>query len=238
MSSSTWTPAAVASEARPCEGGAWRLVEDQHVAATMKLADTPAEQDLLESLLETAKPPRPPGTAALHYLLITPFRYAPPPGGSRFRGPADPGVFYGAESVRTAAAELGYWRWRFLCDAPALDHLGPARHTAFRVEVATTVVDLRVAPFDLDAAAWQHPRDYAPTQAFGRVAREAGLGGIRYRSVRDTTPAWCLALLTPDAFAAPAPDPAMQSWWLLATRERVRWRRDGESLAFDAAAWQ
>ena len=33
------------------------MVESQHIAATMKLVDDRAEQDLLESLLETSKPP-------------------------------------------------------------------------------------------------------------------------------------------------------------------------------------
>ena len=79
----------------------------------MVLVDTLAEQHLLEDLLERAKPPLPDETAGLHYLLATPFRYPPTDRGSRFRRPSDPGVFYGADAVRTACAELGYWRWRF-----------------------------------------------------------------------------------------------------------------------------
>ena len=38
---------------------AWRGVEAQHVVSTMRLVDTPAEQDLLEQLLEGSKPPVP-----------------------------------------------------------------------------------------------------------------------------------------------------------------------------------
>jgi len=237
VSSSTWTPAAVASEARAWQGPAWRMVEAQHVASTMKLVDTPEEQDALEALLEAGKPPLPPGAGALHYLLATPFRYAPPPGGSRFRGPGDPGVFYGAQSLHTAAAELGYWRWRFLMEAQDLDQLGPVPHTGFCVTLETRAIDLRDPPFDRDAAAWRHPRDYAATQAFARTARQAGLGGIVYRSVRDPQPAWCVAVLTPTAFATPAPDPASQNWLLAVTRERVRWRRNGESIRFEADLW-
>lgn len=52
-------------------------------------------------------------------------------GGSRFRDTHDPGVFYGAESVRTACMALGCWRWRFLMDAPALQALAPLPFTAF-----------------------------------------------------------------------------------------------------------
>ena len=147
------------------------MVESQHIAATMKLVDDRAEQDLLESLLETSKPPVA-DTDRLDYLLATPFRYDPQRGGSRFRGETDPGVFYGAESMRTAGAELGYWRWKFLMASDGLDRIGPVPHTAFSVAVDTQVVDLQRAPFDADAATWRHPTDYAPTQRFARVARE------------------------------------------------------------------
>ncbi len=114
MSFNTLTPAAVSSEARPWAAPVWRMVEAQHIASTMKIVDNDAEQDLLETLLEGSKPAQPASALALDYLLATPFRYNPLRGGSRFRAITDPGVFYGAESVRTASAELGFWRWRFL----------------------------------------------------------------------------------------------------------------------------
>lgn len=238
MLSTTWTPRAVSSEARPWEGLAWRMVESQHVAATMKLVDTQGEQDLLESLLDTGKPALPAGTEALDYLLATPFRYPPRRGGSRFRGEHDPGVFYGAQSVRTAGAELGYWRWRFLRDAVGLERLEPVAHTAFRVEIAAPVVDLQRPPFARDAAAWQHPSHYDPTQRFARVAREAGVGGILYRSVRDPEPAWCLALLAPTGFARRKPRAERQTWYLAVSPHEVTLRRETESMQFSTTGWQ
>ena len=99
MSPTTWTPRAVSSEAFAWRGQAWRMVESQHIAATMKLVDNRHEQDLLESLLEASKPAPSAGTAKLDYLLATPFRYPPMQGGSRFRAATDPGVFYGGESA-------------------------------------------------------------------------------------------------------------------------------------------
>lgn len=213
------------------------MVEAQHTAATMKIVDTHDEQDVLEQLLEDSKPPRPAATEALDYLLATPFRYDPRRGGSRFRAATDPGVFYGAESVRTAGAELGYWRWRFLMDAPALERLGPVAHTAFRVEIRTSAVDLRQPPFAADAALWTNPGDYAATQAFARTARAADVGGIVYRSVRDPQPAWCIALLTPAGFARTKPHPQMQTWWLAVSRETALWRRERQSMSFSAAGW-
>ena len=230
-------PAVVSSEAFAWTGTVWRMVEAQHTASTMKVVDTAEEQDLLETLLEGGKPVQPASALALDYLLATPFRYYPLRGGSRFRAVTDPGVFYGAESVRTASAELGYWRWRFLKDAVDLEKLEPVAHTAFSAEVSTQLVDLRRAPFIADAAKRLHPTDYSATQAFARAAREANLGGIQYQSVRDPNPAWCVALLTPKAFAKLKPKPLKQTWWLAVHPDSVSWRRDNASMTFDAAAW-
>lgn len=223
----------------PLQAGMWRMVEAQHVASTMKLVNNAAEQDLLEIVLEHGKPPQPVSSRELDYLLASPFRYPPYPSGSRFRSATDPGVFYGAETVRTACAELGYWRWRFLLDSPALQQLGPVAHTAFKARVSTTLaIDLRAAPLDEHADSWTAPRDYSATQELARSAREAGLHAVVYRSVRDVEPAWCAALLSPLAFAARKPEPATQSWWLLATRSEIVWRRDTASIRFDPSAWQ
>ncbi len=237
MSSTIWTPPALSSEASAWRGQVWRMVESQHIASTMKLVDSLDEQDLLESLLESSKPRRSGDANGLDYLLATPFRYDPRRGGSRFRAATDPGVFYGAESVRTAGAELGYWRWRFLRDAVDLVRIEPVAHTAFRVSVAASVVDLRHPPFAAEAAVWQHPRDYRPTQRLAQVAREAELGGILYRSVRDPQPAWCLALLTPEGFAKPRPETERQTWYLAVSRQAVTLRRDRESMQFSVKGW-
>jgi len=236
VSFTIWTPLAVSSEAFAWRGQAWRMVESQHIAATMKLVDNRDEQDLLESLLESSKPRQPDDTADLDYLLATPFRYDPKRGGSRFRAVTDPGVFYGAESVRTAGAELGYWRWKFLKDAVELERLEPVAHTAFRVEISTPVVDLRRPPLDADASIWQHPTDYGPTQQLARAAREADVGGILYRSVRDPQPSWCLALLTPAGFAKRKPHAETQTWYLAVSPHEVTLRRDTESMQFSAQA--
>lgn len=203
----------------------------------MKIVDSKDEQDVLEGLLEGSKPPFPEGVEGLDYLLATPFRYDPRRPGSRFRADTDPGVYYGAESVRTAGAELGYWRWRFLQDAVELDRIEPVAHTAFSVDVSTTVIDLRLPPFDKDKAVWTHPTDYAGTQAFAGIGREAGIGAIAYESVRDPEPAWCLALLLPSGFAMKRPHPATQTWWLAVNHTEVIWRRDHESMTFSAENW-
>lgn len=226
MSSRIWTARAVASEAAAARFDLWRAVEAQHVSATMALTDSVDEQHVLERLLEESKPSVPTAARRLHWLLFTPFRYPPPPGGSRFRSSHDPGVFYGAEVVRTACAELGYWRWRHLRDSPALASMPTKPQTVFRVQVAARCVDLRAKPFDADRARWTRSDDYSACQRFARTARSAEVGAIRYESVRDPLHGGCAAVLAPAAFARPAPLD-QQTWLLSVSRERVVWQRTG-----------
>ena len=234
MSSPTWTPSALASEARPWAADAWRMVEAQHVASTTKLVADADDQALLEAMLEQAKPPLPPQAKRLDYLLTTPWRYRPPRGGSRFRSENDPGVWYGAESVDVAAAELGYWRCRFIRDSAGLQRLDPLPYTAFRAAISTSAIDLRQPPLDRDAGSWTDPAGYAATQALAAVVRATEIGAIVYHSVRDrrVSPGWCVAVLRLDAFAQSKPYPDMQTWFLTATEHNAIWTRavSGESI--------
>jgi hypothetical protein len=239
----TWTTRAVASEASPVSLELWRGVEAQHVASTMALVDTVAEQVVLERLVEASKPPVPREVArlGLHWLLFTPFRYAPPPGGSRFRGPNDPGVFYGAEQPRTACAEVGYWRWRHLMDSPGLASMPPRPQTIFRTPVSGSAIDLRIKPFERDRATWTNRPNYSGCQAIGRTAREAGVKVLRYQSVRDSRQGGCAAVLDAAAFAVKVPV-EQQSWILTVTHTRVVWQRSDPLnpgvFEFSVAGWQ
>lgn len=239
MSLPTWTPAELSSSSADIACKAWRMVEAQHIVSTLKLVDTRAEQELLEEILEEHKPPVPPEAKGLDYLLFSPFRYdTRPPSGSRFRAINDPGVFYGAETVRTAAAEVAYWRWKFLQDTSGLTRLQPCTFTAFRVPVKTRSIDLRQPPLDAHSTIWTHPSDYSGTQAVGKVARKAGIGALLYRSVRDPEPHFCIAVLTPRAFAAKKPDSATQTWVLAVSGDEAIWMRQGdETFSFATAAW-
>jgi len=233
--SSTWTVSAVASEVRRVQRQLWRAVEAQHVASTLQLVSSAEEQALLEQVLESSKPPIPPPAAGLHYLLATPFRYVSPTG-SRFRSPSRPGVWYGAEQIRTCCAELGYWRWRFLVDSPALQALGPSPQTVFRARIRARVVDLTRAPFRRAQARWMHPLDYGPTRRFAEVAQEAGIQAIRYASVRDPEHAPAMAVLAPDAFRPHQPL-EQQTWFLTVRPDTVTWHRERTTLEFPTAPW-
>jgi hypothetical protein len=181
----TWTPRALASEARLYAKTLWRVVEAQHTASTMRLTDSLEEQALLESVLEDSKPALPAPVRRLHYLLATPYRYRPHTG-SRFRAALEPGVWYGAETLRTALAEKSYWRLRFLLDSPRTPDLKPVPHTAFQAAVRSrAALDLTRAPFVRERATWTQRSDYQSTQALAVVARTAHIELIRYESVRD-----------------------------------------------------
>ncbi|MEO7774466.1 MAG: RES family NAD+ phosphorylase [Steroidobacteraceae bacterium] len=237
MSSTTWTRRAVESEAAPLALTVWRAVEAQHVVATRALVDSLAEQALLEQILDAAKPRLPLAAAKLHYLLATPFRYPTLPRGSRFRAPHDPGVFYGADEQRTAFAELGYWRWRFLRDSPALTALEARPQTVFRVGLKTArAIDLRSAPFRKSAATWKDPGNYAGCQRLALHARAARIEVIRYESVRDPLHAGAAAVLAPAAFTAVEPLDS-QTWSLAITRTHAIWQRQSANTraAFEFA---
>lgn len=209
MSLPIWTPGALSSEARRFEGAAWRLVEAQHRVSTLKLTDTLAEQQLLEELIETTKPPVPLECRHLDFLLATPFRYgAVYPHGSRFRRAGrTPGVFYAAQSPTTAVAEIAFYRLLFFAESPQTPWPDDAaEYSAFSVAIATeTLLDLTAVPLSQDSAAWTSLTDYAACQALADAARTAACDVIRYQSVRDPAGGANLAILSCRAFARAEP---------------------------------
>ncbi len=212
------------------------MVESQFASSTLRLVDNIREHEILEDILEASKPPIPDEAKGLHYLLFSPFRYAHTAMfGTRFRAKGDPGVFYGAETPRTAACEVGYWRWMFVQDSEGLKRLSPSSFTAFSVPLDDLSVDLREKPFNRDAVRWQHPSDYSATQAFAKITRQTKVGVIFYKSVRSQVDSFCVAVLDPKAFAQKSPDANTQAWVLTIADEVIWSRNQGEesfSLTF------
>lgn len=215
MSSSTWTPAALSSDARSLAGTCWRLVEAQHRVSTLKLVDSVDEQEMLEDLIQASKPSLPPECHHLHYLLSTPFRYgAVYPTGSRFRRAGlTEGVFYAAEAPETAVAEVAFYRLLFYAESPGTPWpANAAEYTAFSAKYATRkAIDLAKGKYARDRARWMHPTDYAPCQALAEIARSAGIDVIRYTSVRDPQQKTNVALLACRAFVGHKPT-NFQTW--------------------------
>jgi hypothetical protein len=209
MSSSTWTPAALSSEARPLSGTCWRLVEAQHRVSTLKLVDTVEEQSVLEDLIQNTKPVLPADCAHLHYLLSTPFRYgAVYPVGSRFRRAGlTEGVFYAAEEPHTAVAEVVFYRLLFYAESPGTPWpQNAAEYTAFSAAYATKKgIDLTAGKLQKDKTLWTYLTDYEPCWRLADSSRLANVDVIRYQSVRDPRHGFNLALLTGRAFTKSKP---------------------------------
>jgi len=235
--SRAWKSAWFASGIRQKSATLWRGVEAQHVVSTMRLADNAAEQRLLEELLEASKPAIPRDAAARHYLVFTPFRYRSPVA-SRFRRAHEPGVWYGAEELETACAEVAYWKWRFLMDSDALrEGALHTEHTFFRAKVRGRCADLSAAPWKAATLGWTHKHDYGACQALATEARERRVDWIRYAAVRIAKGV-CGAVLTPGALSPT--EPFEQQTWACKTTNAGAWlqRAGGGRYDFTAAQWK
>jgi hypothetical protein len=191
----------------------FRIVEAQHSISTDRLVDDPAEQEVLERLIEAAKPTMPPEARGLHHLLGTPFRYGYAKD-TRFRRAGErPGIFYASETQATAVAETAYWRMRFFAASPGMNlPRTTLEHLAFSVPVRVgRALDLTIAPLNAGRALWTHPDDYGPCQRLAARARVLDAQVIRYESARDPGGGKNAAVLDPAAFQKPVPT-GEQTW--------------------------
>jgi hypothetical protein len=224
MSSDIWTRCGGSSEIGTLATDPWRIVEAQHQIATRKLVSSDEAQALLEEILERYKPPLAEGER-LHYLLFTPFRYPPLPHGSRFGTRQERGTWYGAEELRTAFAEVAYYRLLFLDGTDA--DLAPLATdlTAYHVPVRTPRgVDLTATPFSVFRSSLASKTSYAATQPLGAAMRDAGVEAFRYWSARDVAGGVNVGVFSPRAFGSRKPR-GLQTWRSVATRTVVEFSR-------------
>jgi hypothetical protein len=208
--------AALAAGSQPLKAGLWRVIEGQYRSSTLRIVDTFAEHDVLEAMLEAAKPPVPPECQHLDYQFWSPFRYGCYPHDSRFRRQGrTAGVWYGSEAPLTAICEMIWGMLRFFRASQGT----PLPRRA----VEYTAVQAQVeAPFALDLTApdwmargdWMAASDYSDCLALADAYRANGGEAIRYASVRHPDHAANVAVLTCRAFAKPRPV-AVQTWHVL-----------------------
>ncbi len=223
MSYHTWTAEELESNIVYLEGKCWRFVEAQHVCSTMKLVSTKEEQDILENLLEETKPPIPESCKKLDYLLFTPFRYEPAPGGSRFRkeGQYD-GAFYASEKIETALAEISFYKLLFFAESPDTPlPSNPCDYTAFETNYKSNrAIDLTEPPLSSDKSAWENPSDYTPCQEIADQARISNITVIRSTSVRCPQNNKNITILSCDAFNKQKPTKS-ENWRLTIKQDRI-----------------
>lgn len=191
-----------------------RLVESQEQVATNRLVRSLDRQAVLEEMLETTKPANRAGSARLHYLLSTPFRYPPLKWGSRFGSRAEPSLFYASLETGTVLSEAAYYRcvfWHGMSTPPArkLD----TQHTLFSAKYQTAQgLRLQEPPFGAYREVLAHPSDYGASQALGAKMRAGGVAAFEFVSARNREGGLNVALFVPEALADPAP--IHQEAWL------------------------
>lgn len=206
---------------------AWRVVEAQHKSSTRDLADTADEHEILENLIEEAKP-KIKASKNLHYLLSTPFRYPPLKYGSRFGATHEPSLWYGSQDLHTAFCEVAYYRKRFLNDSTAPFTYTQILLSAYSVPLKTKKgLFLHKMPFTEFRHLISSPDNYSASQNLGAVMREAGVEAFSYFSARSNRDGINIALFTPNAFAQDFPNPDMQSWKCIASKNSVEFIREG-----------
>jgi hypothetical protein len=189
-------------------GELFRVVESQESIATNNLVDDLAEQAILESLIETTKPPVPENGLHLHYLLFTPFRYPPLPYGSRFGSRHEPGIFYCARNLITALAEAAYYRfvfWLGMSVAPPSAKL-TTQHNAFTALFYTTKgLKLQLAPFSDYTDQLSSRSSYSDTQPLGSAMRNNDIEAFEYISARDKNKGINIGLFYPNVLKSKKP---------------------------------
>lgn len=217
-----WQQCGLEAAVGPIRGELYRIVESQEQVATLGLVDSLDEQSLLEEMLEAVKPPLPPETRGLHYLLATPFRYPPLRHGSRYGRRHEPALFYGSLGPHTCLAECAWYRLLFWhgMEAPPSRRIR-TRHTLFQVAYAAQRgLRLQEAPCAAHRTTLAHPADYTATQALGTAMREAGIEAFEFPSARCPERGVNVALFTPSALAATRPT-YTEEWWCDVDGEQV-----------------
>ena len=204
-----WAACRDAAKPVHLEGELVRVVESQEQIATNRLVDNLDEQNLLEEMLDSSKPPVPPGTEKLHYLLSTPFRYPPLRHGSRFGTRDERSIFYASATLNAALAETAYYRfvfWYGMVTPPPAGKI-TSEHTIFGATFSTdNGLCLHKDPFLPFKASLVNPGSYADTQLLGSAIREAGFEAMEYQSARDPEEGINIALFRPGAFVSKEPD--------------------------------
>lgn len=223
---SVWEASGGERNIEPVSGTLYRLVESQEQVATLSYVDTLDEQEVLEALLETAKPPYPEQERNLHYLLKTPFRYPPLKWGSRFGRVFEPSIFYGGKGIATTLAESAYYRlifWYSMDGEPVAESLR-SEHTLFSVDYAAKRgVKLNAGSFVEYLDVLQHPANYAPCQQLGSAMRGSEVEVFEYASARDIQGGGCVGLFTPAALAQHEPSD-MRPWFCVTSADQVSFK--------------
>ena len=223
MSLTTWTPALIASKATLFNETLSRFVTKNRYSSIVKITDNVEEFAAVENAISLQISPLKESFRDVHPLLKQPFITKSYHGGSRFRAQFDSGVFYGADTIETAAAERGYHHHLFIKNSPSLVSSGATPFTFFTVKISMDLVDVRMAPFSKSPEIFDNKSSYLEPQRFASLVRQSGVAGIAYTSVRNPKKAFCVAMFSPAGFATKQPTSWDENWSCIADANGVRW---------------
>lgn len=205
----------------------WRIVESQEYASTRKLVNSLSQQILLEQMIESTKPLVPADCSGLHQLLYTSFRYPPLLNGSRFGRRHERALWYGSQILKTAMAEIAYYRFNFLRASEANFGVVVTQLTAFSAQIKTDqAARLFDAPFSRYADIVSSPVDYSVSQKLGTSMRDDGVDAFNYQSARDPESGMNVGLFAPSAFGKKQPErDSFQSWQCVTDHRAVEFVR-------------
>ena len=223
MSLTTWTPVVIASSATQFSETLCRFVVKNAHSSIAKITDTDDELILVSRAIGRQVTTLDKEFRNLHPLLQLPFIAKAYQGGSRFRAQFDSGVFYGADTIETAAAERGYHHHLFVKSSPELSNSGATPFTFFTIKIAMKLVDVRKPPFSKRPELFNNKNSYTDSQRFAALVRLSGVPGITYSSVRNPSVGSCVAMLTPIGFASKWPESWDENWSCIADTKGARW---------------
>ena len=229
MSSNIWTSTEVDSNSEHFDSVTFRFTSSDGRVAIQEVSTSTRTVDIVEKILYEHRSRNAVSTGNLHRILATPFERVDPEWPTRFRGAYDPGVYYCAESVETAACEFGFHKLsNFLKASPTLERL-ETNIIMVTAAISTRGLDIRLPPYSKHNKVLQSVNDYTKTQELGRVARSATIGAITYKSARGNTSGACVAVLSPSAFKHSQPSSLKYSWHLTVFGNKALWN-DSENL--------
>lgn len=166
----------------------WELLAAAEARTNPRIAETIGNLDLVPAERRVSGP----GAS----YVMAPFTHCSPDRPGRFHDGSF-GAYYAARDFETAVAEVTHHQARRLADSrDEPGWISDMRELVGRVRAE--LVDIRGGGFESLLA----PDDYAPSQAFARYHRDAGVNGIVYPSVRNRG-GECLAAFWPDVIAMP-----------------------------------
>jgi hypothetical protein len=204
----------------------WRVVESQYNSSSRDLVDTREEHDLLEDLLEKSKPQL---ANNKHYLIFTPFRYPPLKYGSRFGAVYEPSLWYGSLFLKTAFAEVAFYRLKFINDSFANLEYIEIPMTAFQVYLQTDKgIDLTASAIKKYQGQISNKTSYEYSQQLGSEMRGEHIEAFIFTSARDKELGKNTAAFISDVFKIKDKSyiQNMQNWRCMADKKSIEFTRD------------